>query len=545
MKFIIYDYLSQLNERDELDAVLPDLLRVMGLQIIKLAFRGEVEHGIDIAAIGSENREDYLYLFVLKAGHMDKYMWDEGPNSLRPTINNIYDVPFEDLTKPKLMNYKRKIVIVHNGVIRENIRPRFNGFIKNNTPPDYFIEYWDIDKLTDLFEEYLFNERILPIEYRRQLKRILVFLDVPDYDLSDLKELIQEILPKTKNLTKKNRDKFFGFVRLILFMIHQYSKDLNNLSRSIVAHEICLLMIWGWMYKRDFFAQRVIQEFAKTYQLYITALVEWADKISPALLIQAGLSSIGAEKVEYPMRTFYIIGNLGYLSILLGYLQQRAEYKDLYEGSVTLLTQTIDNNPSRHRPLLDNHSIDIFLGIWALIIAGREDFARWWLRDIFEHITIRKEIFKRLPELYNNIDAVIEFEATDEHPLDYIDSSSNLIYFLFELCVFLDDEDIYLDYREHYKDVNLQCWYPPDNVEEMLYECEVREGDTEVAIRLPESFIEFKLDVEARTKFDRTKYSPLEKGIPTILFLANKHYRTPVFPFWWRSVIFPEKYNDE
>jgi hypothetical protein len=26
---------------------------------------------------------------------------------------------------------------------------------------------------------------------------------------------------------------------------------------------------------------------------------------------------------------------------------------------------------------------------------------------------------------------------------------------------------------------------------------------------------------------------------PVILLLANKHFRTPVFSFWWRKLIFP------
>jgi len=48
MGFLVQDYLRGLKERDEMDAILPDLLRAMGMQIVKLAFRGEVEHGVDI-----------------------------------------------------------------------------------------------------------------------------------------------------------------------------------------------------------------------------------------------------------------------------------------------------------------------------------------------------------------------------------------------------------------------------------------------------------------------------------------------------------------
>ena len=38
MRFIIQDYLESLREREELDTLLPDLLRSKGFEIVKLAF---------------------------------------------------------------------------------------------------------------------------------------------------------------------------------------------------------------------------------------------------------------------------------------------------------------------------------------------------------------------------------------------------------------------------------------------------------------------------------------------------------------------------
>jgi hypothetical protein len=111
---------------------------------------------------------------------------------------------------------------------------------------------------------------------------------------------------------------------------------------------------------------------------------------------------------------------------------------------------------------------------------------------------------------------------------------------LFEFCLLLGAEDLYLEYRSIFEEVDLQVWYPAENVEDTLYFKEVREGDTETGIRLPESFNEFRLDVESRHSFDRISYSPIEYRLPVLLLLANKYFRTPVFPLWWRYVIFPD-----
>ncbi len=350
------------------------------------------------------------------------------------------------------------------------------------------------------------------------------------------------ILPDVKKLRKQRRQKIFGFIRLILAIIHKQCQEMNNLSPALAAYEHALLSIWGWMYAHKLLNKTFQKEFTQIYLHYLYLLIEWIEKIAPALTIQCGLSFGGPfERVEYPMRTFQVIGNLGFLSIALSHIPDSVDAKRYLPKSVDLLIATIQNNPSRHRPLLDNHSIDVFLGMSTLLLANQVEFAKWWLEDILKHLAIRKRFFNRLPELYNNIDIIVEYEASGERPLGYVDSSSTLIYMLFEFCLLLDAEDIYLEYRSIFKDVNFQVWYPAQNVEDALYFREVREGDTETSIRLPESFNEFRLDVEARHSFDETNYSPIEYGLPALLLLANKYFRTPVFPLWWRYDIFPNE----
>lgn len=541
MLFLVQDYLASLKEREELDAILPDLLRAMGFQIVKLAFRGEVEHGVDIAAIGREDGETVLYLIQVKAGDIDAEMWDSGPNAIRPTLDNLLDVPFEDLTQPRLQQAKRQAILAHNGHLRENVRERFNGYIENTFEPRMAFARWGLDELAGRFQEHLLNERILPKEQQRLLKRTLVFLDVPDYALSDFKQLVREILPDVKELRKPKRSRVFGFIRLVLAMIRAECQDLNNLSPALAVYEYALLSIWGWMRRNGFFQRPVVEEFAYTYSQYLQLLLEWAEKIAPALCVPAGLALGGTyELVEYPMRTFEVVGNLGLLATALAYLPDSEFEHQHLRRVIELLVTTIRTNPARHKPLLDNHSIDIFLGMWPLILTGRTDLARWWLRDILEHLVIRRQFYKRLPELSNRVDAVIEYEATGERPVGYVDSSSTLIYMLFEFCLLLDAEELYLNYREAFEGISLQVWSPPENVEEIIYSREVFEGDTEVIHGLPASFEEFRLDVQARHQFDRMDYSPMARRLPAILLLADKHFRTPVFPFWWRTPVFAQ-----
>lgn len=539
MLFLVQDYLASLREREELDAILPDLLRAMGFQIVKLAFRGEVEHGVDIAAIGQEDDGTVLYLIQVKTGDIDAAMWDSGPNAVRPTLNNLLDVPFEDLTQPRLQHARRQAILAHNGHLRENIRERFNGYIQDHFSPHMAFTRWDLDELAKLFQQHLLHERIVPRQHQRLLKRTLVFLDVPDYDLSDFKQLVRELLPQVSRLTRQRRSRVFGFIRLVLAMIRAECQGLNDLSSALVAYEYALLSIWGWMRQNDFFQRPVMEEFGNTYVLYLQLLLEWAEKIAPALSVRAGLAFSGTcGPVEYPLKTFEVISNLGLLATALAYLPDSELKRQSLQRAIELLASAIWANPARHRPLLDNHSIDIFLGMWPLVLTGHADFARWWLRDILEHLVVRHRYYGRLPELYNRVDAVIEYEATGERPVGYVDSSSTLIYMLLEFCLLLGAEELYRDCHERFEGVSLQVWYPPEDVEEVIYSREVTDGDTEVIHEVPTSFEKFRLDVRARHQLDSMEYSPIGRGLPAILLLANKHFRTPVFPFWWRAPVF-------
>src|SRR2546425_632665 len=55
MKLIIREYLGSLRERGELDAILPDLLSQMGLNVYSRPARGTRQDGVDVGAVGSLN----------------------------------------------------------------------------------------------------------------------------------------------------------------------------------------------------------------------------------------------------------------------------------------------------------------------------------------------------------------------------------------------------------------------------------------------------------------------------------------------------------
>ena len=72
MKLIIRQYLASLKERGELDAILPDLLSELGLNVYSRPRRGTRQNGVDVAAIGqlTDDNTDKVYLFSIKGGDL-------------------------------------------------------------------------------------------------------------------------------------------------------------------------------------------------------------------------------------------------------------------------------------------------------------------------------------------------------------------------------------------------------------------------------------------------------------------------------------------
>jgi hypothetical protein len=212
--------------------------------------------------------------------------------------------------------------------------------------------------------------------------------------------------------------------------------------------------------------------------------------------------------------------------------------KDFSTKIIEMLNMIIINNPASHRPLFDNHSIDIFLGLWAFYKAGRYDYAKSWLVEIFENLSIRKSIKGNLPILNSDIFPLIEMEGLGDTPDSYLDTSSTLIYQLFEFCLLFNIEDVYLHYQPIFSSIELQIWYPPIDVEKNLYHQEITAGSTEVSIKLPNNFTEFFNDVKLRHQRDNIKLLATKKGFEVIIFLACKYHRTPIFSYFWRNEIF-------
>jgi len=203
----------------------------------------------------------------------------------------------------------------------------------------------------------------------------------------------------------------------------------------------------------------------------------------------------------------------------------------------------IVNNPSSHRPLLDNHGVPICLAALVYMHSPVPSHAAHYAIRVLDNLAIRKRLRRPLPELRNDLDAVTEAIASGKKPIVYTDDSSTIISMLFEFLLLMDEEqgaETYGAYREAFTGIDLQNWYPPDNYGEQIFSTELRSGMTETAVQLPASLSDFRNEFQERhrlfsNEWPDDEFSNRVNGF--VLLIAFRHFQTPVFPHLWRQFI--------
>ena len=240
-KRVIRDYLESLKEDNELDYIFPMLLQSMGYQIISTPknSKGQSQYGKDIVAVGYDSEGIKCKWYFELKGEAAKDINDSTfsvKDGVRDSILAAKYAAYNDSSIPGFNKLPKKIVFVHNGLLKENTRPTFDGFINEEFPRGGF-ERWDIEKLTDLFHEYLFDECLYRNEESyRLVKKILALHDAPGWHTDDFDRLIDIQLQNCPSSKKQRRriTQAFSSIALILAILFKEGTENNNLSELLI-----------------------------------------------------------------------------------------------------------------------------------------------------------------------------------------------------------------------------------------------------------------------------------------------------------------------
>ncbi|OPB97922.1 hypothetical protein [Elizabethkingia occulta] len=566
---IVQEYLSSLKEDAELDYLFPRLINLMGFRIVQTAkeAKGQSQYGKDIIAIGKDKSgKKYRWYFELK-GHADRDITDKNffkTDGIRESIIEAKYTAFNDSSIPEFNNLPIKIVLVHNGVMKVNIKPTFDGFISQEFKDGEFeFERWDIYYLTDLFSRYLFSEYLLiDGESNRLFKKTLAFLDTPDNDYGDFKRLVNLQFDKIQSVKGRALSKLFATLGLLETLVFHYSKENNNLIAAKECSKYLILYTWSWILRNKLEKREtILHEFDILLNIQLSIFNAYFSRTFEVARIKDGLFAENGnlfERIGYPLRCFEYLDDTVYFCRLRSYIYRSKTNERsailLKHKQKDLIIELVRNNSGFYRPVIDNQSIPIVqLLLFFLNSETRKkdlDFISNYIFKIINNVTIEKLKHDLLPEIQNNLALVVEAAATNSKPEDYCDSSSILLAILLELTVVFNSEPMFKEVLKYIdKDLSLQIVSIDTDeydVEQLLFEkhlhyeyyvdCIERVSDGSKLLKDEKDYEGFKKSIVGK-KIPIPVYRTDSAGLPFLRYLAHSYFKNEILPEEWRIFI--------
>jgi len=562
MKLIIKEFLSQLKESGELDRLMPDLLARMKIIPISRPQVGVRQNGVDIAAVGKDkNGQKRLYLFVLKVGDLGRVDWWGDMNAVSPSVGQINQTYLRTSVRPEHKHLPVTIVICSTGELRQDVIQDFTGMCEIQEKMGITLEYWSGDDLASLVEEHLLDEYAIDPSARADLRRALALIGSRDYDLrhaySVLNSLLLDSFDASVRPTSSSRKKFMAQLKtgnLVLEIAFRWAQEGGNLLNAFRLGERCCLWAWESIRIRQLTKYRpAMKTFRDIYQSHQRIGNAYVDKMQRHFMIRDGASVFSRENALVTNKIYEQIGILSEIGLqnleISNDLTLDAETraKALAHGARAseLLEGLIFHNPSSFSPRFDENAIEVSLAMLLFFATGRRGAARAWLEHLSNRLRISLSSSDSFPIASDSIDDLVALEvrSLSKAQTERLRHLSTLVPTLIHWCVFFGLDDLYrlLQTQQDaaFKGVSLQLWYADETTESHLYRepAQYESGTTEVPMNFPATIAEQReqerLKVDSGNVATLGQISAFSQGVPTLVVMACRHFRTPLSPQFW------------
>jgi hypothetical protein len=412
MKLLFRQYLASLREREELDAILPDLLSELGYTVYSRPQRGTTQAGVDVAAVGKDDDgERKLFLFSVKQGDLTRQAWDGTPQALRASLNEILDTYIPTKIPKRYQTLKVVICLVFGGDMQEQVRSTVTGFIKKNTTKKISFDEWNGDKLAGLLLQGLLREEIMPKAIRSYFQKAVAMVDEPDIAVAHFGRLIYELCKDAKDDTARVR--VVRQVYIALWVMFVWARDADNVEAPYRASEYVLLRIWDLLRpsigrKMKAAGKAISLVLHYTIQLHIAIASELLEKkVLPYVGVRDGISIAVRTRthVDVNLKLFDMLGRIALTGLWVHWLIERDPDRARRESAQTQVArlatmgyQLINNNRTLFLPLQDQQAIEIALFlVFVGAIDGNKEDARAWLHEMAERLALTVQTHGRYP----------------------------------------------------------------------------------------------------------------------------------------------------
>lgn len=432
MKLLFRNYLASLREREELDAILPDLLSELGYTVYSRPQRGTAQAGVDIAAVGKDDDGDRkLFLFSVKQGDLTRQSWDGTPQALRSSLNEILDSYIPTKVPKRYQKLKIVICLVFGGDMQEQVRSTVNGYIKRNSTKKISFDEWNGDKLAGLLLQGILREEIMPKAVRSYFQKAVALIDEPDISHQHFRRFVCELSKNASN--DKARVRVARQLYIALWVLFVWARDVDNVEAPYRASELVLLNIWNllrlYIGKKPGAAGKAIEMVARhAIQLHLAIASELLErKILPYVGVRDGIAMAvrSRSSVDVNLKLFDILGRIALTGLWLQWLidldpiaDRRAAGQDQVARFATMGFQLINNNRALFLPLQDQHAIEVALFLILVgVVDGNKNDAQTWLHEMVDRLAFAVRTHGNYPCVFTEYRDLIAHprEQTDEY----------------------------------------------------------------------------------------------------------------------------------
>lgn len=591
-KTFVTNYLATLKERTRseqkgivfgFDWVMYNLGIAMGWHPIRLPFfrdpsadaaktKPEAEFGIDLSFI-TPSGED-LIILVLKDESLTYKHWTA--NSFDTDLRRAAS---PDLSQPYVSAVKRvKIVLAYNKDEDARGRESYSLCVASlgtrvGDHVELSFECWNLTKISELVQQHLLSPELLPQHLTGLFSYICSqFSDfeygTDEWDRQLVPNWIRFLSEISKGRVAESVIRLIP-VALVILEKHKPDKPYSRIGWQDLV-EWAMLRLWHLYPDLDKTGKEAVHE--TWISFFLTHLENLLVDCSPVFLAEHGIETHKCggllDSLNSTCATYWLLERVGlFLLASIEFSSGDECETEVFRSKLVKQTHAwiysaIKSLPAAQRPLIDLHHIPIFLIWYVLTLAKDLQGVYYFLSGIEQRLFFRRVKANPLPfvEGGNRLDLVAETVATGTKPPEFLDSSSYLITMLMELTFALDDasrdelldryklqivEGMCCDGRpENVERIHLIDWIPPNDWSKRVLMESVHDG-----IGVPAPFcidatgLTIAAEIEHYVQEVRSKHPwSADSNISTAAFiLACIKNKSPLPPFFWRSLLFPEK----
>ncbi|WP_324058717.1 hypothetical protein [Aeromonas caviae] len=556
MKLILKQYLASLKERAELDAVLPDLLSSMGLNVFISPTRGVKEYGVDIAAVGQINGEvEKVYLFSVKSGNLTRETWNgHTAQALKPSLDEILYAFIPSRIPPQHRDKNIVICLCFGGDVTSGIRQDVCGYEQWNTRGNISFEEWNGDKLSELIQCYLLRDALLPSSNQSLLRKSLALLEEPESSSQHFSQLTSNILLSaididsvTSSITRLN---------ICLWVLFAWCRDSENLESAYISSEQALLLSWDKA--KNYYTGRnkvstAFDSMLDTYHQITDCYIDHC--LIPHVEFKYALSHAVKSpcSIDVNIKLFDVLGRLSVKGLwildslaksydktplIYGESEEQETLRSRLQAITKSIKQLIINNPILLSPYKDSQAIDIALALTLLSNNSEHDeFVHDWLSEIVQWCIFSFKSNGMYPTVYNSYEKLLEHKKKDKSDdrYKYKATEASVLYPLLTIfCTLYKLEPISQELEQfannELKHCTLQYWYPNQDSEQCMYSNIDTHGSASTNFPTNGNAALEHIAQECKHSDSFREMSAVTKNKSPLLLTACRYYRYPV-PF--------------